>query len=72
MSFIRQYDRLFLLTFGLVNLIRGGGLLLELVLHLTGSGPAGSSGGVGNAAVLGLSVLIHMAVLKLASVLLSG
>ena len=68
MSFIQQYDRLFLLTFGLVNVVRGGGLLLELALHLTGSGPAGSPGGSGGATALGLSALIHMAVLLVSGV----
>ena len=32
MSFIKQYDRLFVATFGLVNLIRGGGGIIELLL----------------------------------------
>jgi len=68
MSFIQQYDRLFLLTFGLVNVIRGGGLLIELVLHLTAAAPAGSSGGEGGATALGLSALIHTAVLLVSGV----
>jgi len=36
MSFVKQYDRLFVTTFGVVNLIRGGGGILEFVVELTG------------------------------------
>lgn len=68
MSFIQQYDRLFLLTFGLVNAIRGVGLLVELVFHLTAAAPQGSAGGGGSAAALGLSALLHIAVLLLSGV----
>ena len=35
MSFIRQYDRLLVTTFGVVNLIRGAGGALEFLVALT-------------------------------------
>ena len=62
MSFIKQYDRLFVATFGLVNLIRGGGGIIELLLTL-GGGSAKSMALDGAAALMGISSLFHLCIL---------
>ena len=69
MSFIKQYDRLFVTTFGVVNLIRGGGGTLEFVVELTGKSTKGISHGLGGSAiVLGISFLLYTAVLTISGI----
>ena len=68
MSFIKQYDRLFVVTFGVVNLIRGGGGLIEVFLAVTGAETETSRAPGGNAAVLGITSLVHFAVLLISGV----
>jgi len=69
MSFIKQYDRLFVTTFGVVNLIRGGGGALEFVVELMGKSTKEISHGLdGSAIVLGISFLIYTAVLTVSGI----
>jgi hypothetical protein len=68
MSFIKQYDRLFVVTFGVVNLIRGGGGLIQVFLALTGAATGTSRPADGNAVVLGITSLVHFAVLSISGV----
>lgn len=69
MSFIKQHDRLFVTTFGVVNLIRGGGGALEFVAELTGQSARGSSPSLdGSAILLGISFLTYMAVLTVSGI----
>jgi hypothetical protein len=69
MSFIKQYDRLFVTTFGVVNLIRGGGGALEFVVKLTGKSTQGLSHGPDESPiVLGISFLLYMAVLTVSGI----
>jgi hypothetical protein len=63
MSFLQQYDRLFLLTMGLVAVIRGlGGLAAVGAAVLAPSVSAAASGGA-QVGPLGLLALLHSVVL---------
>lgn len=63
MSFLQQYDRLLLVTLGLVSLIRGlGNLAAIFAAVLDPSGTTASAGG-GQSAALGLLALLHASVL---------
>jgi hypothetical protein len=69
MSFIKQYDRLFVTTFGVVNLIRGGGGALEFVAELANRSTRGISPSPdGSAIVLGISFLIYTFVLTVSGI----
>ena len=64
MSFIRQYDRLLVTTFGVVNLIRGAGGALEFLVALTDESAPGIPHEVDAVSfVLGTSFLVHTVVL---------
>jgi len=69
MSFIKQYDRLFVTTFGLVNLIRGGGGVLEFVAELTSRSAGVTSPSLdGSTIVPGMSFLIYTVVLTISGI----
>ena len=64
MSFIRQYDRLLVTTFGVVNLIRGAGGALEFLVALTDESAQGIPHEVdATSFVLGTSFFVHTVVL---------
>ncbi len=64
MSFIRQYDRLLVNTFGVVNLIRGAGGALEFLVALTDESAQGIPHEVdATSFVLGTSFFVHTVVL---------
>jgi hypothetical protein len=65
-SFVRQYDRLFLVTFGLVNLIRGLGGLAAFGVALLG--PESAAGDAGGAGIVGALALLHPVVLLLSGI----
>ena len=66
MSFIKQYDRLFVTTFGVVNLIRGGGGALEFVGELTSKSAKGIPQSLdGSAIVQGMSFFLYIFVLTI-------
>lgn len=61
MSFLQQYDRLFVLTFGLVNLLRGLGGLGQMAVGVLAPGAgedAGGDAGLGSFAALQAVVLL--------------
>ena len=69
MNFIKQYDLLLITTYGLANLIRGGGGALAFMGELTSKSAKGLPPGFdGSAMVLGMSVLIHIAVLTISGI----
>ncbi len=69
MSFIRQHDRSFLVTFGLVNIIRGLGGLAQIALAAGSSGLDSSSTSVlGAGFLIGVSALLHPVVLLISGV----